>query len=123
MEKRMVFSERKTKAAAALAGITLDDVNERAGLGIAYVSRKWGRDNLELTTLNRIADAIGCSAVDLLEEVAGDAPPPPRRYRRRGESAQPPAPAPSAAESIRQKQRDTLLAQAAAHAAKGKSEE
>lgn len=94
MAKRTVLSERKTKAAAAMIGVTLEHVNEQAGLGVAYVSRKWGRDNIELSTINRIANVLGCSACDITEEI-DDAP-----------AALPPAPAASA--TARQQQRAAL---------------
>lgn len=66
--KKYVLSERKTKSVAALAGLTLTELNVKAGLGASYMSRKWGKDNIELSTVNKIAAAIGCSTIDLLEE-------------------------------------------------------
>lgn len=68
MTKIMVLSERRTKAAAALAGLTLEEVNKAAGLGVGYISRKWGSDAVQLATINRVAAIIGCAAIDLLEE-------------------------------------------------------
>ena len=70
MTKIMVLSERRTKAAAALAGLTLEEVNKAAGLGGGYISRKWGSDAVQLATINRVAAIIGCAAIDLLEEEA-----------------------------------------------------
>ena len=69
MTKRLVLSERKTKSAAALADITLEKINEGAGLGVGYISRKWGSDTVQLATINRVASIIGCSALDLVEEI------------------------------------------------------
>jgi len=67
--RKLIFSERKTKSEAARIGMLLVEVNKEAGLGAGYVSRKWGKDNVELETINRIADVIGCSPMDLLEEI------------------------------------------------------
>lgn len=67
--KKIILSERKTKSQAALAGISLTKINEETGLGSGYISRKWGKGNVSLDTVSRIADAIGCSPLDLIEEV------------------------------------------------------
>ncbi len=68
MTKIMVLSDRKTKAAAAMAGMPLEEINKAAGLGVGYISRKWGSDAVQLATINRVARIIGCTAIDLLEE-------------------------------------------------------
>lgn len=101
MTKIIVLSERKTKAAAALAQMTLEEINRAAGLGVGYISRKWGSDGVTLATINRVAGIIGCSALELLEEsdqpAAPDQPTPP-----------PPAPAPSVAAQMRAKEHAAL---------------
>ncbi len=72
--KISVVSDRKTKSYAALAGVSLTQINAEAGLGNAYIYRLWGRENVEIATLNRIvavlrSHGVGVSAADLLEEV------------------------------------------------------
>ena len=67
--KKLILSERKTKAQAALAGVTIKEINERAELGHSYISRKWGSDKVTLATVNRVAQTLGCAPGDLLEEV------------------------------------------------------
>lgn len=98
MIKIIVLSERKTKAAAALAQMTLEEINKAAGLGVGYISRKWGSDGVTLATINRVAKIIGCSALDLLEDI--DQPTEPA----------PATPAPSVAVQMRAKERAELPA-------------
>ncbi len=68
MTKKLVLSGRLAKAKAAMAGITLTEVNDRAGFSKNYVGRLWNKDNMQLSTLVRIAKALECSVCDLLEE-------------------------------------------------------
>lgn len=96
MTKRLVLSERKTKSAAALADITLEKINEGAGLGVGYISRKWGSDTVQLATINRVASIIGCSALDLVEEI-----------QEIGDEL-PSAPVPKASDVARRTQRQAL---------------
>lgn len=96
MTKRLVLSERKTKSAAALADITLEKINEGAGLGVGYISRKWGSDTVQLATINRVASIIGCSALDLVEEI-----------QEIGDQL-PSAPVPKASDTARRTQRQAL---------------
>ncbi len=72
--KISVVSDRKTKSYTALAGLTLNELNDQAGLGNNYIYRLWGRENVEIATLNRIvavlrSHGVDVSACDLLEEV------------------------------------------------------
>jgi hypothetical protein len=72
--KNSVVSSRKTKSYAALAGLTLNELNDAAGFGNNYIYRLWGSDSVNLVTLNRIAATLSAHGVDvraadLLEEV------------------------------------------------------
>ncbi len=67
--KRTVLSDRLVKSKAALKGIPLSRVNTEAGFGPNYIYRLWGTDKMQLSTINKIADVLGCKACDLLEEV------------------------------------------------------
>jgi len=67
--KQVILSERKTKGQAALAGKTLQQINNEAHFGPNFIYRLWRRDNIHLATINRIANAIGCSPFEIMEEV------------------------------------------------------
>ena len=69
MPKILIFSQRLLKSQAALAEMTIQEVNERAGFSPNYIHRLYGRENIQLNTINRIAHAIGCHSSDLMEEV------------------------------------------------------
>lgn len=69
MTKRTVLSDRLVKSKAALKGIPLSQVNAEAGFGPNYIYRLWGTDKMQLSTINKIADVLGCKSCDLLEEV------------------------------------------------------
>jgi hypothetical protein len=69
--KRTVLSERLVRSKAALIEKTLNEVSEAAGFaaGSGYLYRLFGRDNIQLNTVNRIARVLGCGACEILEEV------------------------------------------------------
>ena len=58
MERKIVVSERKVKSRAALLGITLGELNEKAGFGEHAIYRMWGKDRITLNTLNRISNVL-----------------------------------------------------------------
>lgn len=89
---KTVLSSRKMKIQAATIEKSLEVAGNEAGLGHGYIYRLGGRDTMSLNTVNRIAQALHCSASDLLEDV---------------EDAQL-APAPSIAAQLRSTQRDAL---------------
>jgi DNA-binding Xre family transcriptional regulator len=66
---RSVLSAKKMKSMAALLGKSLEDVAGEVGLGHGYIYRIGGKDTVSLNTINRIAQALKCSACDLIEEV------------------------------------------------------
>jgi DNA-binding Xre family transcriptional regulator len=66
---RTVLSGRLVKSKAAYLEISLDEVNKRAGLGTNYIYRLWGKDSVQLSTLNKIANVLGCKVNEILEEV------------------------------------------------------
>jgi len=70
MEK-MVYSKHKAEIACAIAGISMSEVNERAGFGPNYIYRLDG-ENITLKTVNRIAHAIGVPAVELMDVTNGN---------------------------------------------------
>jgi DNA-binding Xre family transcriptional regulator len=73
MAKVTVLSKHKVEVQAVINRMSLVDVNNAAGLGTNYIYRISDyADNLMLSTINRIAAALGCSALDLLEEVEVD---------------------------------------------------
>ena len=72
MVRRMIISERKVKSRAALLGITLGELNEKAGFGEHAIYRMWGKDRITLNTLNRISNVLGCDIADLLEEAEAE---------------------------------------------------
>lgn len=72
MERKIVVSERKVKSRAALLGMTLGELNEKAGFGEHSIYRMWGKDRMTLNTLTRIANVLGCDIADLLEEAEGE---------------------------------------------------
>lgn len=69
MAKKTVLSDRLVKSKAALKGMPLNQVNKEAGFGPNYIYRLWGADTMQLSTVNKIAEVLGCRACDLLEEV------------------------------------------------------
>jgi DNA-binding Xre family transcriptional regulator len=66
---RTVLSGRLVKSKAAYLRISLDEVNKRAKLGKGYIYRLWGRDTVQLSTLNKIANVLGCKVSEILEEI------------------------------------------------------
>lgn len=66
---KTVLSSRKMKAQAALVEKSLEAVSVEIGLGHGYIYRIGGKDTMSLNTINRIAEALGCSVCDLLDEV------------------------------------------------------
>lgn len=72
MERKIVVSERKVKSRAALLGMTLGQLNEKAGFGEHSIYRMWGKDRMTLNTLTRIANVLQCDIADLLEESEGE---------------------------------------------------
>ena len=70
MAKITAFSKHKLEVLAVQNRMSLLDVNNAAGMGTNYIYRIGDySENLVLSTINRIAAALGCSALDLLEEV------------------------------------------------------
>lgn len=64
---KTVLSERQVKGRAALLGMTIQEVNDKAGFGNHYMYRIWGKSTITLRTVDRIAKVLGCSVCDLLE--------------------------------------------------------
>lgn len=71
---KTVLSSRKMKAQAALVEKSLEAVSVEIGLGHGYIYRIGGKDTMSLNTINRIAEALGCSVCDLLDEVKEPTP-------------------------------------------------
>ena len=69
MAQRTVLSERQVKSRAALLGMSVLAVNDKAGFGTNYIYRLWGKDTVTLESVNRIAMALGCNVCDLIEVV------------------------------------------------------
>ena len=69
MTQKAVLSERQVKGRAALLGMSVLAVNDKAGFGTNYIYRLWGKDTVTLETVSRIATVLGCSVCDLIEEV------------------------------------------------------
>lgn len=67
--KKTVLSGRIVKSRAAFQEISLTDLNNKAGFGPNYIHRLWGKDTMQLSTINRIAGVLGCRVHDLLEEI------------------------------------------------------
>ena len=67
--KKTVLSKKLTEIATIRQDKTLVRVNDEAGFGPNFIYRLWGRDNIQLSTVNRIANVLGCSACDILEEI------------------------------------------------------
>jgi hypothetical protein len=69
--KKTVLSKRLVKSKAALLELSLNDVNDKAGFpkGSGYIYRLFGRDNVQLDTINRIARVLECPARDIIEEI------------------------------------------------------
>ncbi len=70
---KSVLSTKKMKSKATLLDKSLEDVAKEVGLGHGYIYRLGGKDTMSLNTINRIAQALECSACDLIEEVEDDA--------------------------------------------------
>lgn len=92
--RKTILSGRLVRARAALLEKSMTDLNTDAGFPSksTYIYRLFGRDNIHLGTVNRIAAALGCSACEILEEVEEevadeDKESPDRRGRRVGQSA------------------------------------
>lgn len=66
---KTILSSRKMKSQAALIEKSLEEVSMEIGLGHGYIYRIGGKDTMSLNTINRIAQALGCSVGDLIEEV------------------------------------------------------
>lgn len=69
--KKTILSKRLVKSKAALLELTLNEVNDRAGFpkGSGYIYRLFGRDNVQLDTISRIARVLECPVRDIIEEV------------------------------------------------------
>lgn len=69
--KKTVLSKRLVKSKAALLELSLNDVNDLAGFpkGSGYIYRLFGRENVQLNTINRIARVLECPARDIMEEI------------------------------------------------------
>lgn len=70
---KTVLSARKVKSRAALKEMTLQQINDAAGFGPGYIYRLWGSEDILVSTVNRIAQALDCGVCDLLEEVEVEA--------------------------------------------------
>jgi DNA-binding Xre family transcriptional regulator len=72
--RKTILSRRLVKVRAAMIDKTLMEISAAAGFPPAsgYIYRTLDRDNVQLSTVNRIAAALGCSAGDILEEVEMD---------------------------------------------------
>lgn len=69
MAQKAVLSERQVKSRAALLGMSVLAVNDKAGFGTNYIYRLWGKDTVTLETVKRIATVLGCSVCDLIDEI------------------------------------------------------
>src|SRR4051812_34152294 len=69
MKKAVLSKKLIERAAIRIDKTTLVKINEEAGFGPNFICRLWGRDNIELSTVDRIANVLGCSACDMIEEV------------------------------------------------------
>jgi DNA-binding Xre family transcriptional regulator len=69
MTQKAVLSERQVKSRAALLGMSVLAVNDKAGFGTNYIYRLWGKDTVTLETVNRIAMVLECSVCDLIDEI------------------------------------------------------
>ena len=67
MPKNLVLSSKKMKVEAAKAEMSLREVNDAAGFGPNYIYRLGDSEGILLTTVNRIANALGCNPLDLLD--------------------------------------------------------
>lgn len=65
-----VLSLRMMKAKSAMVGKTLAQLNEEIGFGQGYIYRIGNKDTVTLKTVNRIAESLGCNAIDLLEDAS-----------------------------------------------------
>jgi DNA-binding Xre family transcriptional regulator len=68
MTKKLVLSGRLVKSKAVMAGMTLTELNDKAGFSKNYIGRLWDRDNMQLSTIVRVAKALEVGVCDLLEE-------------------------------------------------------
>lgn len=70
--KKTVLSGRIVKSKAAFLGLSLTELNDKAGFGTNYIYRLWDKDAVTLESVNRIATVLGCGVCDLLEDVEVD---------------------------------------------------
>ncbi len=70
--KKTILSKRNVNVRAAMAETSLREANDAAGFGPNYIYQISYSDGVVLSTVNRLAAALGCSALDLLEEVEVD---------------------------------------------------
>lgn len=69
MPTRALEVGRRVRSFRQTAGVTQEQLAERADVGIASVQRiEQGQGNPSLGTLFALADALGCRAVDLVPE-------------------------------------------------------
>ena len=66
---KTVLSERLVKSRAAYLQKSVAAISEETGLGNGYIYRLWNTDKMMLGTVNRIAEALDCTARELMEEV------------------------------------------------------
>lgn len=74
--RKTVLSGRLVRSHAALIEKTLMEVNAAAGFPpkSSYIYRVFGSDKVQLSTINRVARALGVRACDILEEVEEENP-------------------------------------------------
>ena len=72
--RKTILSSRLVHSRAELLEKSLLSISRAAGLPTkaGYIYRLLGRDNVHLSTVNRIALALGCSVCDILEEIEVD---------------------------------------------------
>ncbi len=72
MATKTVVSATKVKVRAAQIGKNLRQVNKEAGLANNSIYQMTGRSNVQLETIDKLAAALQCSTLDLLEEIGVD---------------------------------------------------
>lgn len=70
---KTILSSKKMRIHAAIAGKTLESAGAEVGIKNGYIYRVGDKDTASLSTVNRIAQALGCRVCDLLEEVEEEA--------------------------------------------------
>jgi hypothetical protein len=72
--RKTILSSRLVHSRAELLGKSLLSISQAAGLPTksGYIYRLLGRDNVHLSTVNRIALALRCRVCDILEEIEVD---------------------------------------------------